>query len=230
MHERGARLPGSHRLPLNWLTSDGSNGGGLRMAESAQTTVTNLLREVQAGNRQALGELFPLVYGELCSLAHRHRRRWRGDLTLNTTALVHEAYLKLFEQKALRAASRTHFLCVASKAMRQILCNYARDRLRQKRGGDLARVPLTDIGTLPATVVFSPEDAEVLVALDAALRQLEVDQKDLSDIVECRFFGGMSIEDTAAALALSPATVKRRWLLARARLFQAMQAHTAVKA
>ena len=200
------------------------------MAESAQTTVTSLLRQMQAGNREALGELFPLVYDELRALAHRHRQRWRADFTLNTTALVHEAYLKLVEQKRSEAANRTHFLCVASKAMRHILCNYARDRLRKKRGGDLARVSLTDIEALPADVVFSPEQAEVLVALDAALRRLETDQKELSDIVECRFFGSMSIEDSAAALGLSPATVKRRWLLARACLYQAMQVHTLPKA
>ena len=200
------------------------------MAESAQTTVTNLLRQLQAGNREALGELFPLVYDELCALAHRHRQRWRGDFTLNTTALVHEAYLKLVEQKRPEAANRSHFLAVASKAMRHILCNYARDRLRKKRGGDLDRVSLTNIETLPADVVFSPEQAEVLVALDAALGRLETDQKELSDIVECRFFGNMSIEDTAAALGLSPATVKRRWLLARACLYRAMQVHTVPKA
>jgi RNA polymerase sigma factor (TIGR02999 family) len=195
------------------------------MAESSQTTVTNLLRELQAGNRDALGRLFPLVYDELRALAHRHRHRWRGDFTLNTTALVHEAYLKLVEHKGAPAANRPHFLCVASKAMRHILCNYARDRLRKKRGGDLARVSVTDIEALPADVVFSPEQAEVLVALDAALRRLETEEKELSDIVECRFFGSMSIEETAAALKLSPATVKRRWILARSMLYKAMQAH-----
>jgi RNA polymerase sigma factor (TIGR02999 family) len=196
------------------------------MAESSQTTVTNLLRELQAGNRDALGELFPLVYAELRTLAHRHRHRWRGDFTLNTTALVHEAYLKLVEQNGAGPANRTHFFCVASKAMRHILCNYARDRLRKKRGGDLARLSLADIGAMPATVVFSPEHAEVLLALDAALQQLASVHKELTDVVECRFFGGMSIEDTAAALDVSPATVKRRWMLARAWLYRAMQVHS----
>jgi RNA polymerase sigma factor (TIGR02999 family) len=149
---------------------------------------------------------------------------------LNTTALVHEAYLKLVDQKGPTAANRTHFLCVASKAMRHILCNYARDRLRQKRGGDLNRVSVTHLEALPADVGFSPEQAEVLVSLDAALRHLQTDQKELGDIVDCRFFGRMSIEDTAAALGLSPATVKRRWLLARACLYRAMQVHSAPKA
>jgi RNA polymerase sigma factor (TIGR02999 family) len=119
---------------------------------------------------------------------------------------------------------------VASKAMRHILCNYARDRLRKKRGGERARLSLSDIETMPASVVFSPEQAEVLVGLDAALQQLESLHQELSDVVECRFFGAMSIEDTAAALRLSPATVKRRWILARAWLYRAMQAHSGFQA
>ena len=197
------------------------------MVEATQTTVTKLLHDYQAGNRAALGELFPLVYEELRVLAHRERRRWRGDFTLNTTSLVHEAYLKLVDQKELKAESRTHFLGVAAKAIRHILCNYARDRLRKKRGGDLRRLSFADIETVAPPVVLSPEQAEVLLALDEALTQLENVHKELSDIVECRFFGAMSIEDTAAALGLSPATVKRRWILARSWLYRAMQVHSA---
>jgi RNA polymerase sigma factor (TIGR02999 family) len=194
---------------------------------ATESTVTNLLRELQAGNRAALDELLPLVYRELRALAHRQRQRWRGDFTLNTTALLHEAYLKLVDQKGLQASSQTHFLGVAAKAMRHILCNYARDRLRKKRGGNLRRLSLTDIQTVPANVVLSAEQAEVLAALDDALTQLEVEHKGLSDIVECRFFAAMSIEDTATALSLSPATVKRHWILARSWLYRAMQLHSA---
>jgi RNA polymerase sigma factor (TIGR02999 family) len=112
--------------------------------------------------------------------------------------------------------------------MRHILCNYARDRLRKKRGGDLARLSLSDIDGIPAKVTFSLEQAEVVVALDDALQQLSAAHKELSDIVECRFFGTMSIEDTATALRLSPATVKRRWILARSWLYRAMQVHSEV--
>jgi RNA polymerase sigma factor (TIGR02999 family) len=197
------------------------------MVESTQATVTGLLRELQAGNRAALGELFPLIYDELRTLSHRQRHRWHGDFTLNTTALLHEAYLKLADQKALQPRSRTHFLSVAAKAMRHILCNYARDRLRKKRGGDLRRVSLGNIDTMPAPAGISAEQTEVLVVLDDALTQLEKEHKGLSDIVECRFFGAMSIEDTATALGLSPATVKRRWTLARSWLYRAMHIHTA---
>ena len=151
------------------------------------------------------------------------RRRWHGDLTLNTTALVHEAYLKLVDQKRVQARSRTHFFAVAAKTMRHILCNYARDRLRKKRGGDLRRLTLADIGAIPEHLIVSAEQSEVLVALDDALRQLANDDKRLSDIVECRFFGAMSIADTATALGLSPATVKRHWTLARSWLYREMQ-------
>jgi RNA polymerase sigma factor (TIGR02999 family) len=193
------------------------------MAPSTPTTVTRLLGELQAGNRAAVGELFPLVYDELRALAHRQRQRWRGDFTLNTTSLVHEAYLKLVGQKQLEAGSRAHFLGVAAKAMRHILCNYARDRRRLKRGGDLQRLSLEEMSALPEKLTFSVEQAAMLVLLDDALKQLESVDRRLSDIVECRFFGTLSIEDTAAALELSPATVKRRWTLARAWLYREMQ-------
>jgi RNA polymerase sigma factor (TIGR02999 family) len=193
------------------------------MVDSTQTTVANLLRELQAGNRAALGDLFPLVYDELRALAHRQRRRWHGDFTLNTTALVHEAYLKLVDQTRLDVDNRAHFLGVAAKAMRHILCNYARDRRTIKRGGDLQRLPLEQIDALPEKITLSQDQAAILVALDDALKQLETVDNRLSDVVDCRFFGAMSIEDTAAALALSPATVKRRWTLARSWLYRELQ-------
>jgi RNA polymerase sigma factor (TIGR02999 family) len=197
------------------------------MAQSKQMTVTDLLHELEGGNRAALEELFPLIYAELRTLARRQRRRWRGDSTLNTTALVHEAYVKLVGQKRLEARSRTHFFALAAKTMRHILCNYARDRLRQKRGGDLRRLTLADIDAIPENLVISEEQSQILVALDGALQQLEKEDKALSEIVECRFFGAMSIADTAAALGLSAATVKRHWALARAWLYREMRERAA---
>jgi RNA polymerase sigma factor (TIGR02999 family) len=193
------------------------------VTKPSHATVTGLLRELQVGNRAALGELFPLVYGELRVLAHRQRRRWRGDSTLNTTALIHEAYVKLVDQTRCDVQSRAHFLSIAAKAMRHILCNYARDRRRIKRGGRMQQCTLDDIDALPATLTLSPDQALILVVLDDALNELERADKRLSEIVECRFFGAMSIEDTAAALGLSPATVKRRWTLARSWLYREMQ-------
>jgi RNA polymerase sigma factor (TIGR02999 family) len=193
------------------------------MTQASQTTVTRLLGELQLGNRAAFSELFPLIYGELRGLARRQRQGWRGDLTLNTTALVHEAYVKLVNQKHLDAGSRAHFFAIAAKAMRHILCNYARDRRRQKRGGDLQRLSIDELDAMPAAMIVSSEQAVILMALDDALRQLQDMNPQLSDVVECRFFGAMSIEDTAAALGLSPATVKRHWALARAWLYRRLQ-------
>jgi len=180
---------------------------------------------MERGNQDALGELIPLVYSELRALANRQRGRWQGDFTLNTTAIVHEAYLKLVDQKDLAAASRSHFLAIASKAMRHILCNYARDKGRQKRGGDLQRVTMDAVLEGPGQVALSDEHSEVLTLLDEALVRLEQIDSRQGKIVECRFFGGLTIEDTAAAVGVSPATVKREWALARARLFRDMQPH-----
>lgn len=186
-------------------------------------TVTKLLGELREGNRGALAELYPLIYDELQALAHRQRRRWLGDLTLNTTALVHEAYLKLADQDELRANDRPHFYAIAVKAMRHILCNYARDRRTEKRGGAAQRVLLEELDSLPAGGVFTAEHAAVLLGVDEALTKLESEDSRLSAVVECRFFGSMSIEETAYALNASPATVKRRWSAARAWLFRELQ-------
>ena len=142
---------------------------------------------------------------------------------MNTTALVHEAYLKLVDQKQLEARSRTHFFALAAKAMRHILCNYARDRLRKKRGGDFQRLSVEDIDAIPANFVVTDEQSAMLIALDDALRHLDDVDKGLSDLVECRIFGAMSIADTATALGLSPATVKRHWTLARSWLYREIQ-------
>src|SRR4029453_7894776 len=110
------------------------------MADDTRTRVTQLMAELQAGDPAAVDELFGLLYEELRVIAHRQRRRWRGDDTLQTTALVHEAFLKLVDQERIAAASRAHFLAVAARAMRHILCNYARDRRAQKRGGAIEHV------------------------------------------------------------------------------------------
>jgi RNA polymerase sigma factor (TIGR02999 family) len=193
------------------------------MVEASPATITRLLGELASGNRAALDELVALLYDELRLLAHHQRRHWRGDFTLDTTALIHEAYLKLVDQRRIGVASRSHFLAVAAKAMRHILCNYARDRRRQKRGGGLQPLSLDALRATPGQVVFSDEQAEVLTTLDEALRQLERLDRRQSEVVECRFFAGLTIEDTATALGTSPATVKRDWALARAWLYREIQ-------
>ena len=191
------------------------------MSNSHPQSVSRLLQELSAGNRGAFDELFPLVYDELHRIAQQRRRRWEGDETLNTTALVNEAYLRLVDQSAPEWQSRAHFLAVASTAMRQILIDYAKRKRAAKRGGDRPHVALHEI----EAALHEAEDPsgvrdEVLVALDDALRRLDQRDQRQTRIVECRFFGGMSIEDTAEALGVSPATVKRGWSMAQAWLYR----------
>jgi RNA polymerase sigma factor (TIGR02999 family) len=190
----------------------------------ADDRVSTLVEALAAGHREALDALFPLVYEELGRLAHQQRRRWDGDFTLTTTALVHEAYLKLAGQRQLPTESRAHFLAVASRAMRHILCNYARDRRRQKRGGSQPHVGLEAAATADGTALdLSPDQADRLAGLDEALRRFEGIAERQCRVVECRFFGGMSVEETAAALGMSPRSVKRDWSFARAWLLREMQ-------
>jgi RNA polymerase sigma factor (TIGR02999 family) len=191
--------------------------------ETKTGTITHLLADFENGDRTALEALFPIVYDELRSIAHWQRRKWDGDATLGTTALVHEAYLKLVDADHIGARSRAHFLRVASMAMRQILCNYARDRRTAKRGGDAPRISLDLLGEGAANAALSDEQSETLADLDEAMRRLEAVDSRLAAVVECRFFGGLSIEDTADALDISIATVKRDWRLARAWLYREMK-------
>ncbi|HET8635044.1 MAG TPA: ECF-type sigma factor [Gemmatimonadales bacterium] len=186
--------------------------------------VSTLVEAVASGDQQALDALFPLVYEELNRLAHQQRRRWDGDFTLTTTALVHEAYLKLAGQRQLPTASRAHFLAIASKAMRHILCNYARDRRRQKRGGGQPHLSLEQTEVAEgSTLDLAPDQADRLAGLDEAMRRFEGIAGRQCRVVECRFFGGMSVEETAAALGMSPRSVKRDWAFARAWLLREMQ-------
>ncbi|HEX9563567.1 MAG TPA: ECF-type sigma factor [Gemmatimonadaceae bacterium] len=185
--------------------------------ESARReSVARLLSDLREGRREALEELFPLVYAELRELAHRQRRAWRGDETLNTTALVHEAYLKLVDQRRSNWDTEAHFLAAASRAIRHILTNYARDRRAQKRGGGWQRISLGE-QEIAAGLETSGSTWEYRVAaLDEALQRLAVLSDRQARIVECRFFGGMTVEQTALALDLSTATVTRGWTMAQA--------------
>ncbi len=190
------------------------------MDEISPATVSMLLAQLRDGDRSAFDKLFPLVYDELHGLARAQRRAWRGNETLDTTALLHEAYLKLVAQSNPDWEDRAHFLSVAARAMRQILIDYARRQRREKRGGDRTRVSLNDFRLELGASEFSDERAELLVALDDSLKRLEERNERHSRIVECRFFGGMTIRDTARALGVSPATVKRGWAMAQAWLYQ----------
>lgn len=191
---------------------------------TVEDQVATLVEAVAAGDREALDALFPLVYEELGRLAHRQRRRWDGNFTLTTTALVHEAYLKLAGQRQLPTESRAHFLAVAARAMRHILCNYARDRRRQKRGGGQPHVSLDQADPADGSALeLSAAQADRLAGLDEAMRRFEGVAERQCRVVECRFFGGMSVEETAAALGMSPRSVKRDWAFARAWLLREMQ-------
>jgi RNA polymerase sigma factor (TIGR02999 family) len=191
------------------------------MPDSISPSIGHLLQELRAGNRAAFGELLPLVYDELHRLAERQRRRWQGDETLDTTALVHEAYLKLADQSAPEWQNRAHFLGVASTAMRQILIDYAKRKCAAKRGGRRPHVPLHELEAALLQAEPSPELCdEILVALDESLHRLEQWNRRQLRIVECRFFCGMSVEETAEALGVSPATVKRGWGMAQAWLYR----------
>jgi RNA polymerase sigma factor (TIGR02999 family) len=172
--------------------------------------VTVLLRAASGGDQQALDHLFQAVYEELKRLARTQRRQWSGDYTLNTTALVHEAYVKLVGQSEVRWADRAHFYAVASRAMRQILVNYAERRSAAKRGGGAAVLSLDDVNPV------APEAAEEILALNEALQRLAALEERQSRVVECRFFAGLPVKETAEVLGLSPATVKRDWALASA--------------
>jgi RNA polymerase sigma factor (TIGR02999 family) len=199
------------------------------MTERDEADLTRTLLRAEAGDREAMDKVFRTVYDELRLLARRQRRRWGGDLTMNTTALVHEAYLKLVNADRVAAGSRAHFLGIAARAMRQILMNYAEARRTQKRGGDAPRISLEVLGDglLPQGPDITGEEAEQLLELNDALKRLEELSERQSRVVECRFFGGMSIPDTADALGTSPATVKRDWALAQAWLYRALRGEPA---
>lgn len=175
--------------------------------------ITKLLDDYTKGNRACLDELLPLVYSELRRLAHSYLTRERKDLTLQTTALVHEAYLKLIDQHSVNFQNRAQFFALSAQAMRRILLDNARRHTAEKRGKG-EKVFLEDIGEI------SVEVNENLIELDMALSQLEEFDPQQSKVIELRYFGGMTIEETAEVLRISPATVKREWTLARAWLFE----------
>jgi RNA polymerase sigma-70 factor (ECF subfamily) len=176
--------------------------------------VSRLLAECSYGNQAAFNKLLPLVYDELHRLASAYMSRERRDHTLQTTALVNEAYLRLVDQNRARWQDRVHFLAIASKVMRQILIDHARTHGRAKRGGGEQRISLDEVA------VVSEQRSAELLALDEALRKLaEVDRRK-SDVVELRFFGGLTIEEAAEVLKVTPKTVTRDWNMARAWLLR----------
>jgi len=171
--------------------------------------VSQLLRAWSDGDQTALDKLMPLVYEELRRMAKRHMDRQNPGHTLQTTALIHEAYLRLIDQKETRWQNRAHFFAVAARAMRSILVDYARARQAAKRGGEAIVVSLDE------AAVASDERAAEMVALDDALEGLAAFDRRKCRVVELRYFGGLSVEETAEVLKVSPETVARDWRLAR---------------
>jgi RNA polymerase sigma-70 factor, ECF subfamily len=171
----------------------------------APEDVTRLLEAVRAGEQGALDRLLPLVYDELHRIAARYARRERTDHTLQPTALVNEAYLRLADHADKAWQNRAHFLAVAAQTMRHILVDYARARRAGKRGGALARVTLED------ALAAAPERDVDLLALDGALERLAALDPQLARLVELRYFGGLTIRETAEVLRVSPKTVEREW-------------------
>ena len=206
------------------------------MNEPPDGRVTQLLLDWSSGDQRALGELMPLVYGELRRLADRQLRGERQNHTLQRTALVHEAYLRLINQRNVSWQGRAQFIGLAAQLMRRILIDHARARRRAKRGGGVAPVSLDQTGVIlgsgdeegPRSEALElAEDPTVdLAAIDSALARLEALDPKQGRIVELRFFGGLSIEETAEVVGVSPATVKREWALARAWLRRELVSET----
>lgn len=179
------------------------------------TQITKLLATLKDGDREAAAaKLMPLVYDEFRALAARHLRRERKDHTLQPTALVHEAYLRLIDQTRVNWQGRTHFFAVGAQAIRRILVDHARQRKRQKRGGGAGRVRLDE------DLALAPQREEELLALDEALKKLAQLDPRQAQVVEMRFFGGLSVAEVASVLGVSKRTVEGDWTMARAWLFR----------
>jgi len=184
----------------------------------ADKDITQLLHQLSDGNANAVDALMPLVYDELHAMADRQMRRERANHTLNSTALVHEAYLKLVDQNRVNWQNRAHFFAIAAQAMRRILINYAQSRLAQKRGGGQV------LATFNEEEVVRESRAGEIVALDEALTRLAELNERQSKIVEFRFFAGLTQEEIAEVLGVSVPTVRRDWRLARAWLARELDA------
>ncbi len=184
------------------------------MTQSSTHDVTELLIEWSNGDKAALDKLMPLIHEELRRLAHHYMSHERPGHTLQTTALVNEAYLRLVNRKGVHWQNRAHFFAIAATLMRSLLVDHARSHAYAKRGGDARKI------TIDEAMIVSQERAAEVVALDDVLKQLANFDPQQSRIVELRFFGGLTIDETAEVLGLSPATIKREWSTARAWLYR----------
>ena len=190
-----------------------TRGAALLGMDDAQHEATDLLLDSTGGDRESLDRLLPLVYDEMRRIAHRALRRGRADQTLTTTEVVHEVYLRMVGRTRVAPSESARFLAIAAVAMRRLVIEYARRRGAQKRGG--GQRPLT----LEEAVVASNDQSETLLALDEALGRLAALNERLARVVECRYFGGLTEEETAEALGVTARTVRRDWVKAKAWLY-----------
>jgi RNA polymerase sigma factor (TIGR02999 family) len=187
----------------------------IKMAETSE--ITTLLKAWEQGDKSALDKLMPLVYDELRRQASRYLRKERANHTLQTTDLIHEAYLKMVDQKNVSWQNRSHFFAISAKCLRQILIDYARKRHREKRGGQVEIVPIDEVQ------IMSAEKSLELIALHEVLKNLENQDRQKSRIVEMRYFGGLTMEEIAEVLGVSKRTVERDWQMAKAWLYKEMK-------
>jgi RNA polymerase sigma factor (TIGR02999 family) len=203
-------------LPSRMLKPSPESGTVDRMSSTQKQDITQLLVDLTRGDKEALDKLLPLVYDELRRLADRYLRKERADHSLQATALVHEAYLRLIDQNSVQWQNRAHFFGVAAQMMRRILVDHARAHQAAKRGSGAVKLSLDEL------VDISDEQAADMLVLDEALTALAKFDPQKSRIVELRFFGGLSIEETAEVLGVGTATVIRQWRTAKAWLYKAV--------
>ena len=218
-YQRNVLLP--EDMQFHIIAADLSSGkeNTITMTQESSHEITQMLIELTDGNTEVVDVILPHIYGELRRLASSYLRRERSDHTLQPTALVHEAYIKLIDQKRVKWQNRAHFFGIAAQAMRRILVDHARARHRNKRGGDAENLPLE-----AADFATSGDGSVDLIELDEALTRLALLDERQARIVELRFFSGLNVEETAEALGISKATVKNEWRTAKAWLFQELNA------
>jgi RNA polymerase sigma factor (TIGR02999 family) len=187
------------------------------MNELSRAEITLLLNDYSNGNKDSLNRLLPVVYKELRKLASRYLRKEYSSRTIQTTELVHEAYMRLFGDSEVSIHNRAHFFGIAANSMRQILVDYARKKSAAKRGGGFTRVSLIE------DIIIIDNDSDKIIIIDEALKKLALIDNRLCSIVELRFFTGLSIEETAEVMGISVSTVKREWNIAKAWLYRELE-------
>ena len=207
-----------HGFARKWGFAYNSTSSQGKMSQKPPSEITQMLIELTGGNRDVVNQILPHIYDELRRLAGSYLRRERADHTLQPTALVHEAYMKLIDQKQVHWQNRAHFFGIAAQVMRRILMDHARKHTAEKRGGEAEKLPLEE-----EILIVSHDRSADLIALDDALDNLAKLDEQKAKIVELRYFGGLSIEETAEVMGVSVPTINRQWRMAKAWLHAELQ-------